>query len=621
MLRSRKYYLIFTIYFLLFGIVVGFISSIINYRFEYSHLDRELEALARGELSYKKNLLSGFIERHESILETIEASRLMTNYLENETEYHRGSIEELFRALVFTNKDIMQLRYLDSEGNEVVRVDRNEKASNVEVIKRDKLQNKSNRYYFKEIASLPSGELWHSNIDLNVENGKIEEPIRPTFRVGLKVMDGADFKGVLIVNLVFRDIIKLIVTSGNFSIYILDGNGEIIHNAQEPDKSWSKYLKDAVSGYTVFQNDIGNILETPDYVGKGVFSFSFDDLFENNEGIRAVAVPRISVVDKLRRGKFISALLIALSVTFISIPLSWLISIIPAKLQTRLYEAFDEISWKSEIIDKNVIITKSDMNGQIIEVSSKFSEITGYSQEEVIGKKHNILKHPETSIELHNDLNSTISSGNVWEGEIKDLTKCGKEFWLNWVISPELNKEGNIDCYIAVAKDITDKKVIEQISVTDTLTRLYNRRKLHDVLNHEIAMFDRYKNNFSVILLDIDNFKKINDVHGHHIGDEVLISLAGIFRNNARETDYLCRWGGEEFLIISSGQDLDGAYKFAEKIRTSVAAYDFEDVGKVTISCGVIQYRYKENISEVTMRVDTALYEAKKAGRNTTIKG
>jgi diguanylate cyclase (GGDEF)-like protein len=151
---------------------------------------------------------------------------------------------------------------------------------------------------------------------------------------------------------------------------------------------------------------------------------------------------------------------------------------------------------------------------------------------------------------------------------------------------------------------------------TDPLTGLHNRLKLGSTLIDEILRVDRYKTPLSLVLFDIDNFKKINDTYGHPVGDQVLIQLSRFVPNLIRSTDLLARWGGEEFLILAPGSDGPMAFQAAEKLREAIGSLAFQQVRSVTCSFGVAQYAPGETAADLIARADAALYRAKTGGRN-----
>lgn len=240
---------------------------------------------------------------------------------------------------------------------------------------------------------------------------------------------------------------------------------------------------------------------------------------------------------------------------------------------------------------------------------------SGYSKEELIGKTHSILRDPAMPKELFEELWRTIRSGRDWSGEICNITKTKEKYWVKAHISPVYDEEKNIVSYTAIREDITDKKIIEELAITDRLTQVYNRIQLDRVLQSEVAKSNRYKTPFSVIL-DIDKFKSVNDTYGHQVGDSVLKESAALLKANIRESDTLGRWGGEEFLIIAPNSDTDSACALAQKLRAAMEDFCFTTVGQKTGSFGVSTYKEGDDEESVLKRADDALYKAKEGGRN-----
>ena len=157
---------------------------------------------------------------------------------------------------------------------------------------------------------------------------------------------------------------------------------------------------------------------------------------------------------------------------------------------------------------------------------------------------------------------------------------------------------------------------LQKLSTTDSLTKVYNRLKLDEILEYEKKNFQRYHRPFCVVLLDIDNFKDINDKFGHSVGDTFLVELAELLTQNKRNSDSLGRWGGEEFLIILPECDIEGAHKVAQKLKNKIQKSIFKEVGHKTASFGIAQIREGEDINSLFDRVDKALYTSKQQGKN-----
>ena len=162
-------------------------------------------------------------------------------------------------------------------------------------------------------------------------------------------------------------------------------------------------------------------------------------------------------------------------------------------------------------------------------------------------------------------------------------------------------------------------KVIREMAIHDDLTGFYNRSHLIDLIESENNRSVRTGSVFSLVMMDIDKFKNINDTYGHQTGDQVLRTFAAVIRSILRKTDYCGRYGGEEFLIVLTQTDLQAAKVFAERIRVCVENSFFPDLGpdsRVTVSIGLAEHRMQENIEKTISRADESLYKAKKGGRN-----
>jgi diguanylate cyclase (GGDEF)-like protein len=193
---------------------------------------------------------------------------------------------------------------------------------------------------------------------------------------------------------------------------------------------------------------------------------------------------------------------------------------------------------------------------------------------------------------------------------------------MNYYFNINISKLKNND-YLLSFNDITklesERVVIQKEAENDPLTEVYNRVKFNKVLEGMIYRANRYYLNFSIILLDIDHFKSINDEYGHNIGDKVLVELARLVKTVLRESDVFARWGGEEFVIIAESTNLKEASQLASKLRRIVAEYPFKEIGNVTCSFGVTEFKSGDTEIHLFERVDKALYEAKHNGRNQVV--
>ena len=282
----------------------------------------------------------------------------------------------------------------------------------------------------------------------------------------------------------------------------------------------------------------------------------------------------------------------------------------------------EEIKTFNHLIDKNVITSTTNNKGKIISVSEAFCEISGYTKEELLGKNHNILKHPDMPDSIYKELWETISKGKIWKGEIKNLKKDGNYYWVKAIIEPNFSKEGKIIGYSAIRYDITDKKLIEIISITDGLTNIYNRRYFDEIFPKIINNAKRKDELVSFLFMDIDHFKLYNDNYGHQKGDDVLVKFATCLKESLhRSSDFAFRLGGEEFAIVYQMDTKEKAIEFANTIKSNIEdlkiTHEFNSASSyITASMGLICKNANDIDDKIYKQADDLLYEAKRSGRN-----
>ncbi|MCJ8326520.1 MAG: sensor domain-containing diguanylate cyclase [Campylobacterales bacterium] len=283
-----------------------------------------------------------------------------------------------------------------------------------------------------------------------------------------------------------------------------------------------------------------------------------------------------------------------------------------------LENKINEFKRMLELYDEHIIVSIFDLDGNIKYVTNAYSKISDYSKEELLGQnffKINYLKDT-------NNIWETIKSNNIWKGEIKIRGKNNSIYWVYATISPEYDENNKHIGYSSIQQDITEKKHIEELSIRDGLTNLYNRRHFNILLKKEIKLSVRHNYNLNLILLDVDFFKQYNDEYGHPQGDEALIKLAKCIKNTFRRPDdYSFRVGGEEFAVIFSVEDKKDCLNILNNLKDSLKKEKIEhnksSVSKyLTISIGVIEIKENDNEKEIYQNVDLALYKAKNSGRN-----
>lgn len=287
-----------------------------------------------------------------------------------------------------------------------------------------------------------------------------------------------------------------------------------------------------------------------------------------------------------------------------------------------------ELEEHLSIINDTVLISVTDKKGIIIDISDAYCKLTNYTKNELIGKKHSIFKHPDTKKEFFIDLWNSILKGQIWKGEHLNLKKDGSEFWVENSITPNFDEFKNIIGFTSVYNDITDKKRISELSITDFLTNLYNRRHFSTILDLELKRAKRDNKDFILMILDIDFFKQYNDTYGHDGGDEVLKKVSTALKSTLKRShDFLFRLGGEEFGIITSDIDYLGIVELSNKLIQSVIdlkiehkTSSVEDCVTISIGTQIIKTTFKNLDETIIFKLaDNALYEAKQQGRNRAV--
>ena len=616
------------ILFLIVFIIYGALISGISYHTSNYYKDKETKTklIQRQESTFENKLYSLELKINslKNDLIALKENKTFKKYLELETN---KEVFELFSLMINSDKDIYQLRFLDSNGNEKIRFERDNISSPVIKIEDKDLQNKASRYYFNEIKNVKKDTIWFSRVDLNEEYGKIEKPFIPTLRMGVPIYYNEVFKGVLIMNVFFENTINNLVNSPFFNISIYNKDGEFIYNKMKidskiVDNSWSMSIKRDFNFFKYLEY-IKNKFSNED-INSYFLSFSLDSVIPNDDKLTIFYEPNENELIKIIENERNYILIVSMIVLGLSIFLAFILSIIPNLLNDKLHKLKDTLEKKIRVIDDYVNLCVTDKKGVIIDVSKSYCTLTGYTRAELIGKRHNILRYEKTENRIYKELWETINNKKIWEGEITNVKKDGEIFNTKILITPELDENQNIVNFIAYSQDISYQKKIELISVTDELTKLYNKREFNNIFTRSVENAKRFNNPYTMLMIDIDFFKQYNDSYGHLKGDYALESVAKAMKKCCtRSTDISFRLGGEEFGLIYIASNQKEALVFAKKIQDEIHNLKIEHKSSkvssyLTVSIGLF---FSENIrdfskDDIYQRCDDALYFAKKAGRN-----
>jgi diguanylate cyclase (GGDEF)-like protein/PAS domain S-box-containing protein len=276
-------------------------------------------------------------------------------------------------------------------------------------------------------------------------------------------------------------------------------------------------------------------------------------------------------------------------------------------------------------------IFRADPAGRYTFVNERWSRIAGLAAEEAAGDGWLRSIHPGDRERIREKWRDSVKAGAPFKAEYRFLSRPdGAVAWVICEAVPEQGARGEVRGYVGTVTDITDRKQMEeslldnerryqQLSITDSLTGLYNLRHFYERLRTEVSRADRYKQPLSLLLLDIDDFKRYNDTYGHLEGDRVLEKLAEVALQCLRRSDSAYRYGGEEFVAILPHTSGRAGKVSAERIRQEFKKVVFAAGGEnhgVTVSIGIAEHARGEEITEFIRRADRNMYRAKEQGKD-----
>ncbi|WLT31924.1 diguanylate cyclase [Geothrix sp. PMB-07] len=281
----------------------------------------------------------------------------------------------------------------------------------------------------------------------------------------------------------------------------------------------------------------------------------------------------------------------------------------------------------------DVIWTLDLASGRFTYVSPSVQQLRGYTPEEIMARPAEEALTPESAAQVRAVLVKSIAewkAGRPMEPKTLELDqphKDGRLIPTEVVTTLHADATGQLASVLGISRDITERRhseqrlrhalhSLEEQASTDPLTKAWNRRHFGEMVEGETHRSERYGHPLTLLLLDIDHFKRVNDTHGHAEGDHVLLEVADCIRSAIRISDSLTRWGGEEFIVLLPNTGLPSARYLAERIRVNIEEHLFERVGRITASIGLAEHLPSTGLESWLERADQAMYRAKRKGRN-----
>ena len=607
--------------FLMYGLLLAVAAQLLMIKINKEVVKRD--SLKKAAL-YARDIQNDFEQNIKASKAKLKALRESTLFRK---DFQQNSLQKyskfLFLDIVNTSSDVMQLRYIDKNGDELIRVERDNPHQEAYIVDDKQLQNKAKRYYFKEIMKLEDGEYWYSKLDLNIEHGEIQKPLRPVIRIATPYYYKGKKEGALIINVFMKDFLNSVVASNIYDIFVLDNENYMLVNTKHIDE-WNRYLHE--KNTTKPQNFLDIASEN---------SYTLNLNIANHEGLKIVLSPKENYIEAVVKENFYQFLWVVLMVLFFSLPLSYFMSLLPTKLKSKV----DILNKKlqDEAKERDILLSLFDLSDAVLFkwnnddewsvsfVSKSVENLLGYPQHDFATNKvtyANCIHHDDLQ-RVQKEVEDAIAS-NVYFFTHEPYRVVTKDKKIKWILDNTVivrNEYDEIINFVGYLTDITELKAkefeLENFARVDQLTKINNRLHLDEILMTQYYRFKRYAEECSIILVDIDHFKAVNDEYGHIVGDKVLIEFAELMKNSIRKDDIIGRWGGEEFLIILPHTYKDKAVFLAEKLCKIVSEYEFSVVGHKTASFGVASFMEEMSVEQCVDMADDALYEAKEAGRNT----
>lgn len=539
-----------------------------------------------------------------------------------------------------------QIRLIDANGREQLRINYHD--GTARLVPEEELQDKGNRYYFTDTIRLPRNAIYISPFDLNIENGALERPLKPMLRIAMPVVDHQGVKqGIAILNYLGSHLLDALndQVSGNSEATLLINADGYWLKGLKPEDEWGFMFSDGKEKTIASRfPDVWRVMQQGKeghiFTQQGLFYFdqirpfqrmkpkNFSGPLSESERLWHIAtfIPAASLFPVSKR---LHERLLWINITAIIL---WAIAAWSLALTSTRSRLAERALIEKEVRIREVVNTAFDgiitVNGDgIIEsFNPAASRIFGYREEEVIGRNINLLVPGEyhTLHDAHIEHVKDEDSEKLKRPrEMTGKRKDGSIFPMEIGIGIKQKKDGWL--FTAIFRDITERKKMQnrlkRMAITDELTGVYNRFFFNARFEQGFKHALRYQQALTLMVLDIDNFKSINDSLGHAAGDTYLTAFARQIAKSCRDTDTVCRYGGEEFVIMLPETDIKNAELLAARLLRGIGelrvAFDGNEIA-TTVSIGLAAFdsQLVQSSEDLFKLADSALYRAKKGGKN-----
>lgn len=592
-----------------------------------------------------------------TVLQMTSKSKVISDYFKPGSNKDASNIIGLFSNLTRAFQYYGQVRLFDLSGNEHIRVNYHQGVATQ--VPQEQLQNKSSRYYFQEALALKPGESYISQMDLNVENGKVVTPHQPTLRFATKVLDNnGKAVAILVLNYLARDLLEnfrhqtklringqsMLIDKQGYWLSNHDRSNEWGLNLGQPDNDFKHRYP--LAWPDISQNKSG-ILKTPNglFRYQAIEPLDFSSIegpaikeseelkipvskhsIANTDWKLVIFLPNETIQKHSIFYKPIPRTTFTLLYLFSGLIIYLLISNSEQKKSRRKINK--QISSEMKDLYENAPCGyhSLDANGVVTRINQTELNWLGYERHEVIGQSFSKFLTPVSQRTFTVFLDNLLKSEEI-DGIILEVqTKQGRTFFVS-TSAVSLFNEGQFAIARTSAFDITERieleKRLEYIAHTDVLTGISNRRHFFERVTPIFKRHLATQEPLSLLMIDIDHFKQVNDGYGHDVGDMVLQQISLTIQQHIGDSDIFARLGGEEFVIVTTDNQ-EAALKLAENIRKVVSEQPIEisdnETLSVTLSIGAVAITPDiSDVDDMLKRADIALYQAKTSGRNRVV--
>ncbi len=394
-LKNRRFKNTLLLSYILFSILLLGGVYLLHVKYSASESIKNFEDEVRTEASYKQNFYNTFYEKKAAAVNALAQNEILLKFIEDK-EHDYKNVNSLFKTLMQSNANYMQLRFIDRDGQEIIRFDRKEIGDEPLLVKKEELQNKSARYYYQACRTIGKDEVWFSKIDLNVEHNRIETPIKPVLRVAKKVNLKSSFEGFIILNIFMKPYLKTLTESSALDVHLVDKDGYfLVHKNQS--KNWAKYLgnwHNITSEFKITKQEIRG--ETEEFNRQNRY-FLQPLTYKNYEEYRLIYfenAQKIAKTEELVRKRVLFTVLYAI---LIAIPFSYISALPAKKIYQSLNTKSNDITELANNLEKRVEeeIEKNRVKDSILENQAKLAALG-----EMLGNIAHQWRHPITRVSL-----------------------------------------------------------------------------------------------------------------------------------------------------------------------------------------------------------------------------